>query len=163
MEIKIVPVDVTDPTQVAKLKEVEVVLFPRTSEQSTEEEWSYYLTVLKFFWAEVNGETAGSLHLGLHLDWADDDDVLVDAPGCLLSASLGVLPAFRGRGVASAVRRWVIGYAKSEGFGRIVTYCRPSNTAIVRINQKFGFELIGEFPDYWEDPVEPCLVMELKL
>ena len=67
------------------------------------------------------------------------------------------------RGIATAVRKWEIEYARSYGFERILTYCRKSNTAIIRINEKAGFRFLREIPDCWEEPDEPGLVLEFTL
>jgi len=38
-----------------------------------------------------------------------------------------------------------------------------SNIGIIRLNAKFGFVVIGEVADHYDDPDEPAIVMELKL
>ena len=34
---------------------------------------------------------------------------------------------------------------------------------MIRLNQKFGFQVIRSTPNYYENPREPTLVMELRL
>lgn len=81
----------------------------------------------------------------------------------LYVVTTGILPAWRRLGFGTLQKSWQIAYARRHGFTRLLTNTRKSNGAMIRLNQKFGFQVIRSTPDYYENPREPTLVMELKL
>lgn len=50
----------------------------------------------------------------------------------------------RGRGVGSQAMKLVIQYLFSQGHDAVYTRCKPSNTAVMRMNAKLGFQKDGE-------------------
>jgi ribosomal protein S18 acetylase RimI-like enzyme len=115
------------------------------------------------FWIVVDDIIAGSIAIGLNLEFSGSWDEDKPCPGCIYLAGTGLLPEFQRKGIGDIVKQWEIDYAKSHGFQRISTHCRKSNLGSLRLNQKFGFQIIGEFADYYEDPDEATTVMELIL
>lgn len=61
-------------------------------------------------------------------------------PGCLLQNITGVLPDYRRRGIATALKQQVLEYAGRVGAGRIVTENDAGNRAMLALNEKLGFE-----------------------
>ena len=119
---------------------------------------------LECFWVIVDGVRIGCFALRHNSTMAHDyDDEYPYVPGSLYIVSTGLLPEFQGKGIGSFVKQWQIDYAKSHGFRVINTNCRRSNEASYRLNTKFGFVYIGQVPDYYEDPTEDALVLELRL
>jgi GNAT superfamily N-acetyltransferase len=62
-----------------------------------------------------------------------------DEPGVFWQHATGVLPSFRGMGIATALKRSAIATAQSLAGRELRTWMETSNTAIVRINHEFGF------------------------
>lgn len=86
-----------------------------------------------------------------------------DARGTLYIASTGILPEFRGRGLGALLKSWQISYARRHGFKRVITNTRKSNRPMIELNKKFGFTVLRTTPDYYGDPRESTVVMELRL
>jgi ribosomal protein S18 acetylase RimI-like enzyme len=61
------------------------------------------------------------------------------------------------------MKAWQVAYARRNGYRRMVTNSRNSNTAMIRLNRKFGFKVIRTVPGYYDKPEEPAVVMELQL
>ena len=115
------------------------------------------------FWIVCDGQIVGSTAMGLNVEfggsWEKDDP----CPGCLFIVTTAILPEFQRKGIGNFVKAWQINFAKRGGFKRISTNFRKSNVASLRLNTKFGFKVIGEVADYFSDPLEPSIVMELQL
>jgi GNAT superfamily N-acetyltransferase len=52
----------------------------------------------------------------------------------------GVLPTFRGRGLAHALKKLVLADAKELGYKRVTTTCNSGNKPMLTLNAEFGFE-----------------------
>jgi ribosomal protein S18 acetylase RimI-like enzyme len=63
---------------------------------------------------------------------------------------------------ARAIERGV-GYAKEHGFKMIVTNMRKSNIPIIKLNEKLGFTTREISPEYYPDPPEDAIVMQLDV
>ncbi len=64
---------------------------------------------------------------------------LPGSPGRLEVGYTGVLPEFRRRGIALALKLQTIAYARDHGFRSIETKNRASNTPMLRLNTALGF------------------------
>lgn len=84
-------------------------------------------------------------------------------PGTLYIMTTGVVPELQGRGFGRKQKNWQITYAKERSFSRIVTNTRQGNQRMIALNRKLGFREIGMVPDYYEEPQENAIVMELQL
>ncbi len=118
------------------------------------------------WWMLVGGRKAGCCAFERHVDF--QGDVRADGRnprnrGSLYIVSTGILPAYRGLGLGSVLKDWQVMFARRHGFDRIVTNTRKSNQAMLRLNKKFGFQVLRTTPDYYEDPREATVVMELCL
>jgi mycothiol synthase len=60
-------------------------------------------------------------------------------PGCLDHLITGIDRAYRGSGVAIALKLRTIEYARSKGYERISTWVESNNPGMVEINRRFGF------------------------
>jgi GNAT superfamily N-acetyltransferase len=65
-------------------------------------------------------------------------------PGVMWQHATGVLPAFRGLGIATTLKRAAIQLAQSRQTRILKTWMETSNAAIVRINHEFGFEEVRD-------------------
>ena len=54
---------------------------------------------------------------------------------------IGVKRAWRGRGIASAVKRAQIAWAKAQGYRRLVTQNEERNEPIRRLNMRYGYHI----------------------
>ena len=121
--------------------------------------------MLESYWILADGERAGCAAFIHDVDFAEDlrdDDENNPQQGTLYIQSTGLLERFRGHGIGSRVKEWQIQYAEQHGFRRIVTNCRESNSRMIEINRRFGFQPIRTTPGYYGDG-EATVVMELRL
>jgi len=118
---------------------------------------STWLT-LDSYWLRVEGVLVGCTAMEPNVDYDGSS-----RPGSLFISSTGVLPEFQGRGYGSLQKKWQIEYARENGFQSILTNMRLSNHRIIRLNEKFGFVRRAIDQNYYKNPPEPALVMELRL
>jgi putative acetyltransferase len=101
----------------------------------------------------------------LALAWVDD------APaGCVAlrrhdarraeAKRLYVRPAFRGRGIGSALLQWVIAEARAAGYAEIVGDTMPVMTDALALYDRMGFE---RTEPYLERPTVGALCIRLRL
>jgi len=156
--VKIDIVRAEDALEAVELAALEARMF-RPADRLTAEDWKEY----EAFWILADMQTAGSIALGLNMNFSGFFDKDMSEQGCLYLVSTGILPEFQGRGIGNIVKRWEVEWARTHRFTRISTNCRASNTGSLRLNQKFGFKIIGEVPNYYEAPIESAIAMELTL
>jgi ribosomal protein S18 acetylase RimI-like enzyme len=126
------------------------------------DDWSAY----ESWWMIVDGQKVGCCAFELHKDFQDDvreDGENLDLRRSLYIATTGILRQLRRRGFGALLKCWQISYARHHGFSRIVTNTRQSNKAIIELNKKFGFQVIRTTPNYYEEPCESTVVMEVLL
>jgi ribosomal-protein-alanine N-acetyltransferase len=73
--------------------------------------------------------------------------------------NLAVDPAWRRRGVASALLIFVLQSAAAEGAARSTLEVRRSNEPARRLYERFGFAFAGVRTAYYREPVEDALVL----
>lgn len=83
------------------------------------------------FVAHAGGEAVGFAQLS----------VTAARPGTASHAFTGVKRAWRGRGVAGALKRAQIEWARSHGFSRLVTQNEESNVPMLRLNDRLGYRV----------------------
>lgn len=81
------------------------------------------------FLALAGGEVVG--YAKLHLSSA--------RPSVVMHDMTGVRRAWRGRGIAGALKRAEIGWAKTNGFTRLETFNEERNEPIRRLNERHGY------------------------
>jgi ribosomal-protein-alanine N-acetyltransferase len=118
------------------------------------EDWAGFVS----YWMIVDGETVGCSAV-VH----DEDYDETSKPESLWIASTGILPEHRRKGFGQMLKEWQIGYASEHGFKVIVTNMRKSNDPIIALNEKLGFTVREISPEYYSEPNEDAIVMELQL
>lgn len=114
---------------------------------------------LESYWMLVNGKRVGCCAFKRDCDFDGKK-----RHGSLYIVSMGILPGYRGEGLGDGFKGWQIAWARRHGFTQIVTNSRQSNRPMIRLNEKYGFESIGNTPQgYYSQPAEPAVVMELIL
>ncbi len=101
--------------------------------------------------AEANGQVVGLVVT--RQTYAGDET----SPLEIEILNLAVAPDFRRLGIASLLLEGLL--ANSASFFLEV---RESNAAAQALYRKFGFVVIGRRPDYYENPMESALVMNMK-
>ena len=74
---------------------------------------------------------------------------------------IAVDPDKRRRHIGSELLEEMLDYGDNEGYISFFLEVRQSNAAARGLYEKSGFELIGRRVDYYKDPVEDALIMEL--
>jgi GNAT superfamily N-acetyltransferase len=149
------------PEDAPLLREIDVRIF---GENDAFEE-DYWLG-LESYWIVADGQIAGSTAFSHHVDFQEDvrqDEENVPQEGTLYLETTGILSEYRRKGLGAWVKIWQIEYARRNGFERIVTNCRESNSKMISINQRYGFKVMRITPAYYGEPVESTVVMELLL
>ena len=110
---------------------------------------------------EKYGEPAGRLYLA---EWDGE------TAGCValhrLSDELGELkrlyvrPAFRGRGIGSALTEKIIGEARASGYRTLQLDTQPFLPEAIRLYHRLGFE---DMPGYNPSPLPATLYMKMEL
>lgn len=118
------------------------------------EEWLQF----ESHWMIVDGVIVGCSAVVRNQDYDE-----TPRPGALWIASTGILPEHRCKGYGKMLKRWQVDYAKKLGFRVIVTNMRQSNERIIRLNEKLGFTEREHSLDYYSEPTEDSVVMELQL
>lgn len=125
-----------------------------------------YWRACTVYWLIANGIKVGCCAFEEHVDFQDDvrtDGINPPLKGSLYIASTGILPKFQGKGLGTLLKSWQVCYARHHGFKRIVTNTRSRNTAMIVLNQEFGFSIIRTTLRYYSDPADATVVMELIL
>jgi ribosomal protein S18 acetylase RimI-like enzyme len=116
------------------------------------------------YWMLVDGRKAGCCSFERDHDFRDDlGEADPPCAGSLHITSTGVLPRYQGHGLGTLMKAWQVAFARRNGFMRMVTAARKSNSRMIALNKKFGFRVLRTTPSYYRDPVEPVVVMELRL
>jgi ribosomal protein S18 acetylase RimI-like enzyme len=126
------------------------------------EDWKTYDS----WWLIVNRRKVGCCAFAPFVDFQEELGEGGPQPPRQTSLNIvttGILPAWRRLGLGTLLKSWQISYARRHGFTRLLTNTRQSNQAMIHLNQKFGFQVIHSIPDYYEQPWESALVMELRL
>jgi ribosomal protein S18 acetylase RimI-like enzyme len=125
----------------------------------------YWLRIHSY-WMLIDGVKVGCCAFERHVDFQQDreqDGVNRKLAGSLYIASTGILPRFQGRGFGRLLKSWQIAYASHHNFNRIVTNTRKRNQAMIHLNQSFHFEVIRIIPNYYSQPADSAVVMELHI
>jgi ribosomal-protein-alanine N-acetyltransferase len=73
--------------------------------------------------------------------------------------NLAMRPAFRGRGIGTALLQRVFEEARTLGARRATLEVRASNDAARRLYERFGFYVAGTRRSYYTNPVEDALIL----
>lgn len=73
--------------------------------------------------------------------------------------NVAIRPAFRGRGIGTALLRRVLTEARRLGATRATLEVRASNTGARRLYERMGFYVAATRPNYYSSPVEDALIL----
>jgi ribosomal protein S18 acetylase RimI-like enzyme len=125
-----------------------------------------YWRRVQSYWMLIDGVKVGCCAFEKHVDFQQDqreDGLNPRLAGSLYIASTGILPAFQGRGFGRMLKCWQIAYAWQHNFSRIVTNTRKRNKPMIHLNRRFNFEVIRVTPNYYSEPADSTVVMELGI
>lgn len=91
----------------------------------------------------------------------DAEDQFVTDPESLYLGGIGIIPEYQNRGYASLLMSWLMIYFQESAMKKVFSHIRQSNSASLALHKKFGFRSIGQFPNFYERPNEPAIVLEL--
>lgn len=89
-------------------------------------------------------------YVGLNAFWQNENNLR-----WLGNGTTGVLPAFKRRGIALALKVQNLMWAKAQGYERIKTFNRSDNLPMWNLNQRLGFVRTPawvNFEKHWENP-----------
>lgn len=120
---------------------------------------------IETWWVMMDGEKVGIV--SIEMDSAPGSTYESDSepsPGSIYLILIGLIPKWQGIGLGKVAMNWLKTKARTTyGCSRIVSNLRPSNTCSVDLHAGEGFRVIGYKPDYYPNPIEGSLVLELKL
>ena len=122
------------------------------------EDWVQY----ESWWLLVDGVKAGCCAFEKNVGIGPDGE-MVPTEGSLYVATTGILPRFQGQGLGSLMKSWQLSYARRNGFARVVGTSRESNTAMIALNERFGFRVVSKIEGYYLKPLEAAVVMQWLL
>lgn len=76
-------------------------------------------------------------------------------------ATIAVHPNHQGRGIASALLAEALMLAMERGASASLLEVRPSNTAALKLYQRFGYEVVGVRKEYYQDNKDDALLLNL--
>ena len=74
-------------------------------------------------------------------------------------SNVAVSPAFRRRGIASALIRALLDRARERNLSFVTLEVRESNAAAIALYEGFGFRPVGRRKNYYDAPKEDALLM----
>jgi ribosomal protein S18 acetylase RimI-like enzyme len=125
-----------------------------------------YWKRVQSYWLLIDGIKVGCCAFENHVDFLQDlreDGLNLAMPGSLYIASTGILPRFQGHGFGRMLKSWQVAYAWRHKFHRVVTNTRKRNKAMIHLNRKFNFQVLRITPNYYCDPPDATVVMELRI
>ncbi|HYL34951.1 MAG TPA: N-acetyltransferase [Bryobacteraceae bacterium] len=151
----------TVPQEIPSLIAFDHRVFPK-GDWFSKADWETYIS----YWMMVGKIKVGCCAFQHHVDFQEDiraDGVNPALHGSLYISSTGILPRFQRMGFGALLKCWQITYARRRRFTRIVTNTRKHNVGMIRLNRKFGFQVVRVSPNYYTDPADATVVMELRL
>lgn len=156
MHIEIRPAKL--PQSLPLLMKLDRSIFP-PKEKISKKVWSHCDNHIFFY----SKKPIGAIAFMKHHDIIKDGHQTIPRPGSLCIISTGILPKFRNKGFGKLLKAWEVAYAKDNGFHTVVSGTRKSNSRMIQLNKKFGFQITKTIPDYYQAPQEPAVVMKLVL
>lgn len=86
-----------------------------------------------------------------------------EAKRSLYISTTGILPKYRKLGFGQLMKAWEIAYARRLEYRRLITHTRASNAPMIALNRRFGFRIVRTTPEYYAEPAEAAVFMELRL
>lgn len=129
----------------------------RPADQFEPADWKDY----ECFVLKLRDQDIGALALRFNADLTDDDEFIA-APRTLFCGSIGVVPQYHRFGFGSLLLAAMITEARLRKCERIVSNIRESNTTSIALHQKFRFCSIRSILNFYDDPSEAAVIMELS-
>lgn len=108
---------------------------------------------LRCLWvAEIDGSVAG-FAVGVLQPAADSTAEL---------ESVAVRPSLQRQGIGGSLCDAVLGWCRRLGASRVILEVRAGSEGAIRMYAGLGFAPIGRRPNYYRDPDEDALLMELR-
>jgi ribosomal protein S18 acetylase RimI-like enzyme len=149
------------PKEIPGLVAFDHKVFPR-ADWFSKTDWAAYIS----YWMIVDKTQVGCCAFQHNVDFQEDVREHGANPprrGSLYISSTGILPRFQRMGFGTLLKCWQIAYARRHRFMRIVTNTRKSNAGMIRLNEKFNFQVVRISPNYYSGPLDSTVVMELRL
>ena len=77
--------------------------------------------------------------------------------------NIAVKKKYRGMKIGSRLLSGLIEWARAEGIAVVGLEVRESNKAAIALYSKYGFEPVGRRKDYYRQPLEAAVLMDLRL
>jgi [ribosomal protein S18]-alanine N-acetyltransferase len=100
---------------------------------------------------------------GRLLGFAVGKVILTRAKGLAELESVAVDVQARRRGVGRALCESVVAWCREQGAEALELEVRAGGNSAIALYRRLGFVVTGRRPDYYHDPVEDALLMELSL
>ncbi len=75
-------------------------------------------------------------------------------------SNIAVLPSFRGRGIGKMLLDALFELCSKLGCQKITLELRKSNTSVLGLYKKCGFEIVGSRPKFYSNPTEDAILMD---
>ncbi|MGX7108910.1 GNAT family N-acetyltransferase [Facklamia miroungae] len=100
--------------------------------------------------------------------WVHDQDLVACSGGQIIYEEANIHyfwinPSLRGKGKGKAFLAAILDYIELEAVERVNLEVRVTNKAAIALYEALAFEVIDRRPNYYRDPVEDGLVMQLEL
>ncbi|MDD6237402.1 MAG: ribosomal protein S18-alanine N-acetyltransferase [Clostridiales bacterium] len=102
------------------------------------------------FVADVDGEIAGFINLGVVLDEATVNNIAVKQ-------------TYRRRGIGRALLTAAINYCQNNRLNMLMLEVRQSNRAAIALYERFGFQAVGIRKRFYDQPEEDAVLMNKNI
>lgn len=73
--------------------------------------------------------------------------------------NIGVLPEYRKKGIGKMILEKLLECAKAKKLTFLSLEVRPSNVPAISLYEKYGFEMVGRRPNFYQNPKEDALLL----
>lgn len=136
------------PKDIKLLNALDGKCFPNLDDLIYGETWKKYQNFILYFNGRAIGYASWQLDTGLYSYRTDRHE---KRRGSLHLTVIGVLPAYRKRGVGEALLAFALAYARLNNFKSANATSRKSNKPIISLVKKFGFKITKEIKDFYPD------------
>lgn len=119
---------------------------------------------VRSFWITANDIKVGIVCIELNaepgMSYSDDSTTVSGSVYLLL---IGLLPEWQEQGLGKRAMKSLKEFCAKNGYHRIASNLRPSNTASRRLHEGSGFKEIALRPLYYSNPDEDSIVLEFLI
>lgn len=91
----------------------------------------------------LEGAAVGFAALRLNSNLSLERDRFFPSPGTIYFGRIGIVPLFRGQGLASQFLKWLINWSREGRYSRIACNCAVKNHSSRALLEKFQFRNVG--------------------